>query len=182
MGGEHRLPRVPITSHINCTCGDATVCLFGVSSMTYDWKKPALKRLASAVQLRPWPPYFQSLTPAQKPKPVPFWSKKFTDGSSEFASTHLGRAKDVFLSQPPNPSLAKRLAPNWLTSSANAGIAKDLGSRRISRGGQPTSSALAATKNKLPACDGNREDVSVLSSMDVLLCCAWGSQHIESKT
>ena len=26
-------------------------------SVRYGWQKPALKRLASAVQLRPWPPY-----------------------------------------------------------------------------------------------------------------------------
>jgi len=35
-----------------------------------------LKRLASAVQLRPWPPCFQSLNLASNPKPVPFCSKK----------------------------------------------------------------------------------------------------------
>jgi hypothetical protein len=28
-------------------------------SVRYGWKKPALKRLASAVQLRPWPPHFK---------------------------------------------------------------------------------------------------------------------------
>ena len=35
----------------------------------------ALKRLASAVQLRPWPPYFQSLSSITNPKSVPFCSK-----------------------------------------------------------------------------------------------------------
>jgi hypothetical protein len=37
-------------------------------------KTTVLKRLASAVQLRPWPPCFQSLSAAQNPKPVPFCS------------------------------------------------------------------------------------------------------------
>jgi len=34
-----------------------------------------LKRLASAVQLRPWPLHFQSLSPVPNPKSVPFCSK-----------------------------------------------------------------------------------------------------------
>jgi hypothetical protein len=38
-------------------------------------RSAALKRLASAVQLRPWPPYFQSLNAATDPESVPFCSK-----------------------------------------------------------------------------------------------------------
>ena len=35
-----------------------------------------LKRLAAAVQFRPWPPRFQQLTKPGKAQPVPFRSKK----------------------------------------------------------------------------------------------------------
>src|SRR5215468_3152857 len=39
-------------------------------------KTTVLKRLASAVQLRPWPPCFQSVSSPKNRKAVPFCSKK----------------------------------------------------------------------------------------------------------
>jgi hypothetical protein len=41
-----------------------------------EWQSAALKRLASAVRFRPWPPQIQQLTSTTEPDSVPFCSKK----------------------------------------------------------------------------------------------------------
>jgi hypothetical protein len=43
---------------------------------SYLYRQAALKRLASAVQLRPWPPCFQSVSSVPNLNSVPFCSKK----------------------------------------------------------------------------------------------------------
>jgi len=61
------------------------VVLKGRESADYESQTTALKRLASAVQLRPWPPCFQSLTFARQSQPVPICSKKSKAGPTGFA-------------------------------------------------------------------------------------------------
>jgi hypothetical protein len=42
-----------------------------IESMRWERARPALKRLASAVRFRPWPPCFQTLTNPRNPDLVP---------------------------------------------------------------------------------------------------------------
>ena len=50
-----------------------------MDSGTYGWTITALKRLASAVRFRPWPPRFQQLTDYLSSKSVPFRSNSILE-------------------------------------------------------------------------------------------------------
>src|SRR5215472_13961101 len=58
--------------------GKATIT--GVITMRWGWLTTALKRLASAVRFRPWPPCFQALTSAQNLNRVPKRSNNLANG------------------------------------------------------------------------------------------------------
>jgi hypothetical protein len=98
--------------------------------MTLGSKSAALKRLASAVQLRPWPPSFRSLSTPVSSVLLPFASRKF--------NSQLGRESELSRPVPqqfsPQPSATPKQSltavgepngPERLSLPANRGSLQD---------------------------------------------------------
>jgi hypothetical protein len=110
----------------------------GTSKLLQTLKIFTLKRLASAVQLRPWPPYFQSLSSAPNLKAVPFRSK-----NPNQACRSLPRILGNFT----------RLIPNFVGTIAAIGRAAKYAGGTIAKGAEKDTDVVvhlsAATGKKI---------------------------------